>query len=109
MSRKAVSPVDKKQPFQNFGQTSRDREFPTANLGVPSNRRQVFILDRWYEEMCENLKEQKMEDHKQEIEQLMMINRFAFLELVRQIGINCSERAVLLKKVVSDFISLNQM
>lgn len=79
---------------------------PLFDLGIPTNRKQVQMLDMWLKNMIKKIEKNMELGHEQKIGKLMTIHNFALLEVNRQVSVQCLERGEFLQKVFDSYIEL---
>lgn len=79
---------------------------PPSTLGVPSNRRQAEMLTEWLKATIENVDADEGLSEDEAVERLLTANRFALLEVNRQVSVQCVERGNLMKQIVDNYMSL---
>lgn len=89
-----------------FDPTDESSRSPFLNLGVPSNRKQVKVLEKWIQHMCGEIDSDESLNELGRNRKLRTIFRFSFLEIVRQVSVQCIERGELLNNVLQKFIEL---
>lgn len=82
------------------------RTSQNKNLKMPSIRKDVGFLDSWLKEMLENVGKRPVYCFNTLIEDLQLIYSACLKELIRQIGLHCVERALLLEKIWNCYIDL---
>lgn len=82
------------------------RTSQNKNLKMPSIRKDVGFLDSWLKEMLENIGQRPVYCFNTLIEDLQLIYSACLKELIRQIGLHCVERALLLEKIWNCYIDL---
>jgi hypothetical protein len=94
-------------PGTIFSPTTELTRVPCEKLGLPVSRRQVRILAGWLEDMCSQV-ESACGDAHDTVDKLLTIHRFAVLELLRQVSVQCVERGELLQRSIESYIYLTK-
>ncbi len=76
------------------------------NLGLPTSRRQVEVIDQWLREMSAQLEAGRSSSRRDTNESLLTIHQFALLEVIRQTGVQCFERGDFLRRVLNRYTEL---
>jgi len=83
-----------------------ESRLPFSSLGLPTNRKQVELLDNWLKSSIKQINENSEISKSQKVDQLFTIHQFAFLEIVRQISVQCVERGDFLQRLINQYSEL---
>ena len=76
------------------------------SFGIPSGRRQVELLAQWLKINSGLIANNENYDESEKIKRLITSHKFALLELVRQVAVQCLERGNLLKEIIDTYFCL---
>ncbi len=88
----------------SFCEDESQGRIPPAALGAPANRTQVEMLAEWLQSTTEKINADKTLAEDETVERLMTANKFALLEVNRQVSVECVERGDLMKRITDNYM-----